>query len=61
MILGDQNINFYHNACQERIVRNNINLFILQKNAILTDSSAIKRETVDYFLTVDTSKLLSIQ
>lgn len=47
--LGDQNTRFYHNACQERIARNNINLLFIEDGEVLTDPVAISREVVDYF------------
>lgn len=44
--LGDQNTSFYHNACRERIARNNINLLYKEDGEVLTDPDAIMREAV---------------
>lgn len=49
LALGDQNTRFYHNFCQERTARNNINILFTEDVETLTEPSAIKREAVNYF------------
>lgn len=49
LALGDQNTTFYHQAVQDRAVRNNINVLYTESGEVLTEPLAIKKEAVDYF------------